>query len=236
MGVGGRQYDNGDMVVTTTTTRYDWWRAKQKEKQLSGMTEEEIENYVKKLYSKKELSQADWDKFNDVQTRYCFANVNGALTIAYELEFEGHFADDPFAPYTPTEHSYDLFYVEPGLKEPVLLWEGDDGQIYEDLTSLDSLVQQYLIFFGISLATAVGAFLAAHFLSNRKVRLWLRILGITAASVVGAMVVITGGDFLDAWWSRATQWSLHLPSLAISLAITALLWQWLYWVNHPEKH
>ena len=156
MGTGGRKYDNGDIVLATTTSRYNWWRARQEEKKLSGMTEEEIENYVKKLYSKKELSQADWDRFNSVQTRYCFTDVNGVLTIAYEPDFEGYFADDPFAPYTPAEHTYDLFYVEPGLKEPVLLWDGDDGQIYEDLTSLDFLVQQYLIFFGVSLVITIS--------------------------------------------------------------------------------
>lgn len=234
--IGGRQYDSDDMVFTTTTTRYDWWCAKQKEKQLSGMTEKEIENYVKKLYSKKELSQEDWDRFNNVETRYCYTNVNGALTIAYEPDFEGHFPDDPYAPYTPAEHMYDLFYVEPGLKEPVLLWDGDDGQIYEDLTSLDFLVQQYLIFFGVSLVIGIGAFIAAHFIPNRKVSLCLRILGTIAGSIVGASLVITGGDYLDSFGNRALEWSQFIPSLPFSLAITALLWQWLYWVNHPEKH
>lgn len=234
--IEGRQYDSDDMVFTTTTTRYDWWCAKQKEKQLSGMTEKETENYVKKLYSKKELSQADWDRFNNVETRYCYTNVNGVLTVAYEPDFEGHSSDDPFAPYTPAEHTYDLFYVGPGQKEPVLLWEGDDGQIYEDLTCLDSLVQQYLIFFGVSLVIGIGAFTAAHYISNRKVSLCLRILGTLAASIVGASLVITGWDFLDCFAGRAVQWSQHIYSLTLSLAITALLWQWLYWVNHPEKH
>lgn len=236
MGTGGRKYDNGDIVLATTTSRYNWWRARQEEKKLSGMTEEEIENYVKKLYSKKELSQADWDRFNSVQTRYCFTDVNGVLTIAYEPDFEGYFADDPFAPYTPAEHTYDLFYVEPGLKEPVLLWDGDDGQIYEDLTSLDFLVQQYLIFFGVSLVIGIGAFIAAHFIPNRKVSLCLRILGTIAGSIVGASLVITGGDYFDSFGNRALEWSQFIPSLPFSLSITALLWQWLYWVNHPEMH
>lgn len=236
MGTWNRQYDNNDFVMSLTTNRYDRWRARREEKKLSGMTEKEIENYVKKLYSKKELSQADWDRFNNVETWYCFANVNGALTIAYEPDFEGHFPDDPYAPYTPAEHTYDLFYVEPGLKEPVLLWDGDDGQIYEDLTSLDSLVQQYLISFGVSFVIGIGAFIAAHFISNRKVSLCLRILGTIAGSIVGASLVITGGDFLDSFGNRAVEWSHFIPSLSFSLAITALLWQWLYWVNHPEKH
>ena len=236
MGTWNRQYDNNDFVMSLTTNRYDRWRARREEKKLSGMTEKEIENYVKKLYSKKELSQADWDRFNNVETRYCFANVNGALTIAYESDFEGHFPDDPYAPYTPAEHTYDLYHVEPGLKEPVLLWDGDDGQIYEDLTSLDSLVQQYLIFFGVSFVIGIGAFIAAHFISNRKVSLCLRILGTIAGSIVGASLVITGGDFLDSFGNRAVEWSQFIPSLSFSLAITALLWQWLYWVNHPEKH
>lgn len=236
IGTAGWQYGSGDMILFVTTSRYDWWRAKQQEKELAGMTGEEIENHIKKLYSKKELSQADWDRFNSVQTRYCFTDVNGVLTIAYEPDFEGHFPDDPYAPYTPAEHTYDLFYVEPGLKEPVLLWDGDDGQIYEDLTSLDSLVQQYLIFFGVSLVIGIGAFIAAHFISNRKVSLCLRILGTIAGSIVGASLVITGGDFLDSFGNRAVEWSHFIPSLSFSLAITALLWQWLYWVNHPEKH
>lgn len=236
MGTWNRQYDNNDFGMSLTTNRYDRWRARREEKKLSGMTEKEIENYVKKLYSKKELSQADWDRFNNVETWYCFANVNGALTIAYEPDFEGHFPDDPYAPYTPAEHTYDLFYVEPGLKEPVLLWDGDDGQIYEDLTSLDSLVQQYLISFGVSFVIGIGAFIAAHFISNRKVSLCLRILGTIAGSIVGASLVITGGDFLDSFGNRAVEWSHFIPSLSFSLAITALLWQWLYWVNHPEKH
>lgn len=236
MGTWNRQYDNNDFVMSLTTNRYDRWRARREEKKLSGMTEKEIENYVKKLYSKKELSQADWDRFNNVETWYCFANVNGALTIAYEPDFEGHFPDDPYAPYTPAEHTYDLFYVEPGLKEPVLLWDGDDGQIYEDLTSLDSLVQQYLISFGVSFVIGIGAFIAAHFISNRKASLCLRILGTIAGSIVGASLVITGGDFLDSFGNRAVEWSHFIPSLSFSLAITALLWQWLYWVNHPEKH
>ena len=236
MGTWERQYDNNDFVMSLTTTRYDRWRARREEKKLSGMTEKETENYVKKLYSKKELSQADWDRFNSVQTRYCFTDVNGVLTIAYEPDFEGYFAADPFAPYTPAEHTYDLFYVEPGLKEPVLLWDGDDGQIYEDLTSLDSLVQQYLIFFGVSLVIGIGAFIAAHFIPNRKVSLCLRILGTIAGSIVGASLVITGGDYLDSFGNRALEWSQFIPSLPFSLSITALLWQWLYWVNHPEMH
>lgn len=236
MGTWNRQYDNNDFVMSLTTNRYDRWCARREEKKLSGMTEKEIENYVKKLYSKKELSQADWDRFNNVETWYCFANVNGALRIAYEPDFEGHFPDDPYAPYTPAEHTYDLFYVEPGLKEPVLLWDGDDGQIYEDLTSLDSLVQQYLISFVVSFVIGIGAFIAAHFISNRKVSLCLRILGTIAGSIVGASLVITGGDFLDSFGNRAVEWSQFIPSLSFSLAITALLWQWLYWVNHPEKH
>ena len=233
--IEGRQYDSDDMVFTTTTTRYDWWCAKQKEKQLSGMSEKEIENYIKKLYSKKNLSQADWDRFNNVETRYCFTNVNGVPTIAYEPDFEGFFSDDPGAPYTPADHSYDLFFIEPGRKEPVLLWEGDDG-LLADVTRMDYFVQQYMIFFLASLVTAFGALMAAHFLSNRKAKLCLRLLGTVAASVVGALLVITGGDFLDTFGSRAVRWSEHIYSLTLSLAITALLWQWLYWVNHPEKH
>lgn len=235
IGTAGRQYGSGDMVLFVTSSRYDWWRAKQQEKELSGMTEEEIENYIKTLYSKKELSQADWDRFHNVEMRYCFTNEQGNLFVTFAPE-DPVPPDDSLAPYTLTEHSYDLFYLEPGLKEPVLLWEGDDGQIYEDLTSLDSLVQQYLIFFVASFLTAVGALLAVHFLSSRKAKLCLRLLGTAAASVVGAMLVITGGDFLDATWGRATDWSQYLPSLTLSLAVTALLWQWLYWVNHPEKH
>lgn len=234
-GTGGTQEDS-DFVLAVTSSRYDWWRAKQKEKKLSGMSEKEIENYIKKLYSKKNLSQADWDRFNNVETWYCFTNVNGVPTIAYEPDFEGFFPDDPGAPYTPADHSYDLFFIEPGRKEPVLLWEGDDGLLLADVTRMDYFVQQYMIFFLASLVTAFGALMAAHFLSNRKAKLCLRLLGTIAASVVGALLVITGGDFLDTFGSRAVQWSEHIYSLTLSLAITALLWQWLYWVNHPEKH
>lgn len=238
MGTGEYQIsmDDNDVASCTTSTRYDWWIGKQEDRQLSRMTEEEIENYIKKRYSKEKLSQYDWDRFYGVHTRYSFLDVRGSLSVAYTPDFEGFTAHDPNAPYVPAEHTYDLWYINPGLKEPVLLWEGDDGQLSPNYSGIDSLALRYLILFLVALSIAVAAFFAAHHLTDQIACFSLHVFGTIAGSVAGALLVITGGDFLDTLGSRAIQWSQFIPSMTVALAVTALLWQWLYWVNHPEKH
>lgn len=238
MGTGGYNTVIGDHddAFYVTSTRYDWWIGSQEDRKFSKMTKEEIENYIERLYSKEKLSQYEWDRFYGVHTRYCFSDVNGDLSIMYRPEFDDFTADDSNAPYTPAEHTYDLWYINPGLKAPVLLWQGDDGQLYRNDTGIYFLTLRYLVLFLGALLMTIACFLAAHHFSDQIARFSLHVLGTIAGSIAGALLVITGGDFLDAVGGRADQWSIHLPSVAVSLAITALLWQWLYWVNHPEKH
>lgn len=220
--------DSHDEFAYVSSTRYDWLRGKWEDRQISQMSEDELEDYVQKRYVKQHLTQEDWDRFYTVSTRYCFVNEQGGLYISYTPELEDQ-VQEQCGPYTQTDHNYDLWYVD-GDGTMTLLWGGGDGETNPDvaLSYRNDVAFLYLTAFVASVLVAAAAFLGIRFLPNPRLKPHLRILGTVAASLAAALLIVSGFDLSDPTGQRSYFWGQHLLSVTVLLAVTALLWQWLH--------
>lgn len=229
IGTGWMSYPESDIdLFFALTTPYDWLLAKWEDRQISQMSEDELEDYVQKRYVKQHLTQEDWDRFYSVETLYCFVNEQGNLYISGIPELEETIQEQK-GPYTQTDHNYDLWYVD-GDGTMTLLWGGGDGETNPDVAVSDrnDVAFLYLTAFVASVLVAAAAFLCIRFLPNPKLKPHLRILGTIGASLAAALLIVSGFDLSDPTGQRCYFWGQHLLSVTVLLAVTALLWQWLH--------
>lgn len=229
IGTGWMSYPESDIdLFFALTTPYDWLLAKWEDRHISQMSENELEDYVQKRYVKQHLTQEDWDRFYTVSTRYCFVNEQGSLYISYTPELEDQ-VQEQLGPYTPSEHNYDLWYVD-GDGTMTLLWGGGDGETNPDvaISGRNDFAILSLAAFVASVLVAAAAFLGIRFLPNPKLKPHLRILGTIGASLATALLIVCGFDLTDPTGQRSYFWGQHLLSVTVLLAVTALLWQWLH--------
>ena len=235
---GKGSYDTtpNDSCIYAYTSRYDWLQDRQRDKELEDLTQEELEAYIKNLYQLSEVTQKDWDRFYNIYAAYCFLTDQGRFYLSYISNASqlSKTEQEMFGDLTPSEHSYDLWYLSPDGTPETLLWGGGDG-VYQDeyhYGDRSHIAEQYLLLFVLSLAAAVVSFTCGHFLGKWKRRELLIGLGIVFAGLAGAVLIAAGFDFQDVLGSRAMHWAQYIPSLFLLLASTALLWRRLYRMSH----
>ena len=218
------------------TTPYDWLCRKWVDWQVSKLSEDGVEDYVQKRYSKQYLTQEDWDRFYSVQTYYCFVNAQGNVRLDFLPEMHASIQEQS-GPYTPTEHMYSVWYID-GNGTLTILWDGGEVEINPVIEGLrwNDVGKYYFATFLLSVAISVVALLVTRFLRCPKLKCLLQVLGSIAAGLAAALLIVSGFDFSDIMGLRIIFWDQYLLPVTVLLAITTLLWQWLYWVNHPEKH
>ena len=235
-GTGKGRYDTtpNDSCIYAYTSRYDWLRDRHRDKEVEGLTQEDLEAYVKNLYQLSEVTQKDWDRFYNVHAAYCFLTEQGSYYLSYNGSELSNQEQEMLGDLTPSEHSYDLWYLSPDGTPEALLWDGGDG-VYQDeyhYGDRSYIAEQYLLLFVLSLAAAAVSFICGHFFGKWKRRELLIGLGIVFAGLAGAVLIAAGFDFHDVLGSRAMHWAQYIPSLFLLLASTALLWRRLYRISH----
>lgn len=213
-----------DICIIAVTTRGYLRNGVKTEKKLQAMTPEEREDYYKSVATHTgELTQADYDRLENVIVYNTFQNENGASLIDHRSAVNGVREED--GTWTRTELDYDFWYMGMDGKPEKLLWQCGDGEFSEQtmcsLMEPDRLAQW--VFLGC-LAAAALAFCAAWFL--RKGR-WGKLAmgaGICCASVSFHILLATSGNFVDIMGMQPNAWCDTLVVTAALLTVTGILW------------
>lgn len=225
MGHGGEK----DLCLIAATTRGHLLRGVKWEKKLGTMTQEEREEYLSAFATHSgELTQADYDKFQNVVVYYTYQNENGETIIDPRSEFHGMREEEmrgEMSDWTRTEINCDFWYLGLDGKPEKLLWQYDDGEFPEEpicsLVEPDRTVQG--IFLGC-LVTSLLGLCTAWFLRKSK---WGKLplgIGICCASVCIHILLSTSGKFVSVLGVRPDAWGDNLLVTAALLTGTTLLW------------
>lgn len=220
-----------DICIIAVTTRGYLRNGVKTEKKLQAMTPEEREDYYKSYATHTgELTQADYDKYQNVIVYSTFQNENDSSLIDQRSAFNGVREED--GTWTRTELDYDFWYMGMDGKPEKLLWQGGDGEFSEQtmcsLVEPDRLAQW--VFLGC-LAAAALAFYTAWFLRKSK---WGKVpmgIGIGCVSASLHILLATSGDFVDIAGMRPDVWGDCLMLTTALLTGTTLLWLYRHDMN-----
>lgn len=199
------------------TTRYDWFRGKQKDKLVEGMTREELEAYIMELYELKEMTQEAWDRFYNIRVEYGTWETSDGRYIPYDpdtcLAGEGTWV------WKPSEENHWYADIHDGSGE-TLIWGADDT--VPEKRFVEASYAYSILFFG-ALALAV---LAAVLAWRRKgtAREVLARLAILGGGVAFATLLVTSGDIIIVDMMADYKWPGYIVTESVFVVLTALLW------------
>lgn len=206
------------------TTRYDWLRGRNWDRKKSAMSQEELEAYIRELYQIPEVTQKDYDRFNNIQLMYCFQNENGVNRITYQKNLDDL---EEGITWKQTQHSYDLWYLTADGKLGTLLWQGGDGERPPEdmLGELVMGINKELLFGFLGSVTLLGIFLVAAWkLKNETWRKRFKVLAVFAGSLTAFLLLGTGFRIVQLTYLLRGDWGRDLVVTTGLLAATTLLW------------
>jgi len=218
--------DSDNVAHVCTTTRYDWYKARQQDEMLAAMTEEEIRAYIMDLYKKEECTENDWNRFFDIHVNYGdFETKDGEFLHHYDPETW----TEENGTWTNRPVDRNQWYIRPtntGVEEHMLY---DSG-----LNLPDSILWMTSRAYGYFLAGCLILAALFYWISRGITGIWKEVLfrvAIILVCTTAAILLVTGGQFhtleyyLDYEWNQA----IYMETLVLSLA--ALLWHQLHRMN-----
>lgn len=212
------------------TNRYDWYQAKQMDKQLEGMSREELEAHIEEFYDIEECTQSDWDRFFNISVDYgTWESPNGEHH--YYPYFKGDFDESQWKQtYKPTNRNH--WYLNPVTGDgDLLMWDGG-----KDMPTSIIWMSTYAYGYAFWGSLILAAF--CYIISRGITGIWNDILTrmtIILVCVAASILLVTGGQLTTLEYYLSNDWTETAYLEALVLSLTALLWHQLHRLNRQDK-
>ena len=222
-------FDTDNYGIVCHTNRYDWYQAKQLDKQLEGMSREELEAYIAEKYGEEECTQKDWDRFFHINVDYgAFERKDGTKTHLYDpktwTEENGTVVNHP------TDRNQ--WYLNPVTGDgEVLLWDGSKDMPTSIIWT--STHAYGYVFWGCLIFAALF-----YVISRGITGIWKKILcrmSIILVCAAVSILLVTGGQLRTLEYYLTGEWNEAIYLEALVLSLTAQLWYQLYHLNKQDK-
>lgn len=228
-GINGRSgWSEGEhnWGILCHTTRYDWYRGRQKDQEIADLTEEELKVYIANQYDVEECTEREWNRFFNLSEDYgTIRTENGEIIHGYVAELmlneNGEWIQKPA--------DMNQWYVDPSDGDvEVMLW--DAGKTTPTSTFTSASNAYAIVFFGSLILCSVLA-LASR--SMHGIGKELAIRGtIVFASIALSVLFVTGGKLISVMMYN---WKDLILSESILLSVTAVLWYQIYRYRKGDK-
>ncbi|MBQ8834703.1 MAG: zf-HC2 domain-containing protein [Oscillospiraceae bacterium] len=210
------------------TTRYDWLMGKIEDKKIAAMTQEELEAYIKERFEIEEITQEDWDRFNQVYIEYGTWKTNDGDFIPYNPETcqegEGEWV------YKPADENHWYVNIRDGSAE-TLIWGSDDTLPTGKL--VDASYGFTFLFFGVLVLMLAFMFMARR-KSGQTKEILVR-LAILCGGILFSTLLVTSGDIIIVDLMADYKWPGYIVVESIFTGLTALLWYQLHVLKKQDK-
>ena len=211
------------------TNRYDWYQAKKLDKQLEGMTREEVEAYIADLYKVEECTQREWDRFNNIYLEYgTWESPDGELYHYPYLRGDGETEWKQVSSEADRNH----WYIDPKNGDgELLIWDG--GKEMPTIIIWTSTYAYGYAFWGSLILAAV-----CYVISRGITGLWKEILTrmtIILVCVAASILLVTGGQLTTLEYLLSNEWTEAAYLEALVLSLTALCWHQLHRLNKQDR-
>ena len=211
------------------TNRYDWYQAKKLDKQLEGMTREEVEAYIADLYKVEECTQREWDRFNNIYLEYgTWESPDGEQYHYPYLRGDGETEWKQVSNEADRNH----WYIDPKNGDgELLIWDG--GKEMPTSIIWTSTYAYGYAFWGSLILAAV-----CYVISRGITGLWKEILTrmtIILVCVAASILLVTGGQLTTLEYLLSNEWTEAAYLEALVLSLTALCWHQLHRLNKQDK-
>ena len=200
------------------TNRYDWYQAKKLDKQLEGMTQEEVEAYIMDIYKSEECTQREWDRFNNIYLEYGVWESSDGEQYHYPyLRGDGETEWKQVSSEADRNH----WYIDPknGDSE-LLLWDGGK-EMPTSIIWTSTYAYGYAFWGSLILAALFYA------VSRGVAGIWKEILTrmtIILVCVAASILLATSGQLTTLEYFLSNEWTEVAYLEALVLSMTALLW------------
>ena len=211
------------------TNRYDWYQAKQLDKQLEGMTEEELEAYIAKKYDVEECTQKDWDRFFNIYVEYgTWESPDGEQYHYPYLRGDGETEWKQVSSEADRNH----WYIDPKTGDgELLIWDGGK-EMPTSIIWISTYAYGYA-FWGSLIFAAL-----CLVISRGITGIWketMTRMTIILVCVAASILLVTGGQLTTLEYYLTNEWTEAAYMEALVLSLTALLWHQLHRLNKQDK-
>ena len=226
-GTAGYGYlDEENWGILCHTTRYDWYVGKNRDRQLQGMTEDEIKAYIAEQYDLEECTQRVWDRFFNIDVDHgVIRKDNGAIIPG---DVADRYMDENIGwVYRPAEENH--WYINPSTGEAeTLLW--DAGQDYPESILVETTPEYAVAFYGCIILAAILYFVSRR-INGIGRELAIRGVIICCGAAVSALNV-TGGDLTAV---HLYGWKEMFAVNTVFISMSCLLWHLSYRNSKMDK-
>lgn len=222
--------DSDNVANVCITTRYDWYKGRQKDAMLEAMTEEETKQYIADLYRKDDCTENDWNRFFDIDLDYGdFKTKDGEFLHRYDPET--WIPENGKRTNCPIDRNQ--WYIHPtntGVEEHLMYDSGLDLP--------DSILWMTSKAYGYFFAGCLMLAALFYWISRGITGIWMEVLSRTAMILVcisAATLLVTGGQFHTLEYYLTYEWNRAIYMESLVLSLTALLWYQLHRMNKLDK-
>lgn len=211
------------------TNRYDWYQAKQLDRQLEGMTEAELKSYIAEWYDVEECTQRDWDRFFNIYLEYGTWEAPDGEQYHYPyLRGDGETEWKQVSSEADRNH----WYIDPKSGDgELLIWDGGK-EMPTSIIWLSTYAYGYALWGSLILAALF------YVISRGITGMWKEALirmTIILVCVAASILLVTGGQLTTLEYYLSNEWTEAAYLEALVLSLTALLWHQLHRLNKLDK-
>lgn len=222
-------FDPDNFGHISHTNRYDWYQAKKLDKQLEGMTREEVEAYIMELYKSEECTQREWDRFHNIYLEYGVWESSDGEQYHYPY-LRGD--DETEWKQISSEADRNHWYINPKNGDgELLIWDG--GKEMPASIIMPTTYAYGYAFWG-SLILAALCYVIARGITGT----WKEILSRTTIILFWtamSILLVTGGQLTTLEYYLSNEWTEAAYLEALVLSLTALLWHQLHLLNRQDR-
>ncbi len=239
MGTTGLESFDGSKLFMGDTTRYDWYKAKQLDKMLAEMSEEEIEDYIKEKYQTDEVTPQLLDRFYGKEVSYCFENQQGQYfgysSSEVSEEYREFLAEvrQIEGPFELVEHKYSIVYLNADGTPGKVLWTEDKWTQEGVIADVGNVLWEQTFYGCLICAAALSGWY--FFGKKEKRKEWKVTLFLAFASIAFGIGLVSNFSFGYGSLTNSCNWWEFIWTEIPLVFVTALLWRKLYVMNKRDK-
>lgn len=211
------------------TNRYDWYKAKQEDKTLEAMGQEELEAYIAKKYNVVECTQKEWDRFFDIRVDYgVWESPDGEHHYSPFIREDTSESECKLISH-PAERNH--WYLNPATGDvEMLMWDGGQDHPTSIIWTTTGMYG-YVMWGSLALAALFCV------ISRGITGIWQGIL--SSASIIlvclaVSILLVTGGELTTLEYYLTTEWADRIILEAMVLSVTAMVWHTLCQLKKKE--
>lgn len=222
-------FDTDNYGIICHTNRYDWYRAKQKDKLTEGMSREELEAYILETYDLEKVTQRNWDNFHNIRVEYGTWEDENGQQFHYPY-LQGDSNTQWKQVYDPADRNYWYVNAKNGDVE-MLLWDGGKDTP-TSVIMLTSYIYGYVFWGSLIFASLF------YGISRGITGIWKEVLSrvpIVLVCMAASILLVTSGQLKTLEYNLWNQWTEFIYMEALVLSLTALCWHQLHLLSKQDR-